>query len=196
MTPQKFISVLAAFALLATLTTSKALAHCDRENGPVAMAAKEALKTQDFNKIAIWVGEEQEKELKSKFQQSLKVYQKGGNSQELAEDYFMENAVRLHRAAEGMPFTGLKPAKPAAPDIQAAEKALQTGNLEPVMKMFSEAMEDEATRWFQRALEAKKQKDQSLEAGRKWADRYVMYIVYLHKLHQTIEKGPPHGVGK
>jgi len=178
------------------LFTTESYAHCDRENGPVAVAAREALKKGDFSKIVIWVGEAQEKELKEKFQQSLSVYRKGGESKELAENYFMETAVRLHRAAEGMPFTGLKPANPAAKDIQVAEKALKTGNLQPVLEMFNDALEKESRLWFHKALKAKENKDKSVEAGREWVDKYVKYIVYLHKLYQSIEKGPPHGVGE
>ena len=190
--------IIAAIALLmaVSLFNTKSYAHCDRKNGPVALAAKEALRTQDFSKVVIWVGEEQEDELRKKFRQSLSVYQKGGDSRELAKEYFMSTTVRLHRAAEGMPFTGLKPAGPAAKDIQVAEKALKTGNLDPVMEMFSSKLEDESQKWFQKALEAKKNKNESIEAGREWADMYVKYIVYLHKLYQKIEQGPPHGVGE
>ncbi|MDD2285429.1 MAG: DUF6448 family protein [Paludibacter sp.] len=183
-------------SLFLLLFASPASAHCDRENGPVAVDAKEALETGDFSKVAIWISENQEEELRNKFKQSLSVYNKGGESKELATEYFMSNTVRLHRAAEGMPFTGLKPAQPAANDIQVAEKALETGNLDPVMDMFSSKLEEEAQKWFQKALEAKKNKDESVEAGREWADKYVKYIIYLHKLYQNIEAGPPHGVGE
>ena len=196
MKSRKTIITVIAILMVMGLFNTKSYAHCDRENGPVAVAAKEALETADFSKVVIWVGEEQEDELRNKFKQSLTVYQKGGESKELAKDYFMSNTVRLHRAAEGMPFTGLKPASPAAKDIQVAEKALETGNLDPVMEMFSSKLEDKAQKWFQKALEAKKNKDKSVEAGREWADTYVKYIVYLHKLYQKIEQGPPHGVGE
>lgn len=191
-------TVITAIALLLALglVITESYAHCDRKNGPVAKAAKEALKTGEFSKVVIWVGEDQEEELKKKFQQSRSVYQKEGASKALAKEYFMETAVRLHRATEGMPFTGLKPAKPAAKDIQIAEKALRTGDLDPVMDMFSSKLEDKAQKWFQKALEAKKHKDKSIEAGREWTDKYVKYIVYLHKLYKKIEKGPPHGVGE
>lgn len=188
-------SLVMVLALIA-FNAQETFAHCDRENGPVAVDAKEALKTGDFSRVAIWIGEEQEEELRKKFRQSLSVYQKGGDSKELATEYFMSNAVRLHRAAEGMPFAGLKPAQAAAKDIQVAEKALKTGDLDPVMDMFSSKMKDEAQKWFQKALEAKKNKDESVEAGREWADKYVKYIIYLHKLYQKIEAGPPHGVGE
>ncbi|MCF8308733.1 MAG: DUF6448 family protein [Bacteroidales bacterium] len=192
----KITGSLVMMLMFITFTAQQSYAHCERENGPVAVDAKEALKTGDFSKVAIWIGEEQEEKLREKFRQSLSVYHKGGDSKELATEYFMSNAVRLHRAAEGMPFTGLKPAQAAAKDIQVAEKALKTGNLDPVMDMFSSKMEDEAQKWFQKALEAKKNKDESIEAGREWTDKYVKYIIYLHKLYQKIEAGPPHGVGE
>lgn len=176
------------------LWSHNANAHCDRENGPVAIAAKESLKTGNINKILIWVGEEQEQELRKKFQQSLKVYESGGSSAELAEKYFMETAVRLHRAAEGMPFEGLKPASPNPPDIEAAEKALETGNFEPVKELLCRAMAEESSKWFERARASAENKSESISAGREWVDNYVKYIVFIHKLYQTIQAGPPHGV--
>lgn len=168
-------------------------ASCDREDGPVA---KDALKTGDFNKIVIWVGEEQEEELKAKFKQTLAVYKKEDDARELATDYFMETAIRLHREAEGMPFTGLKPASPNPPDIAEAEKALETGDIGPLQLLLKEELEKETSKWFQKALEAKKNKDKSVESGRQWVDSYVKYIVFINKLYQKIQAGPPHGVGE
>jgi len=185
------LSVITMFLLL---WSTNMLGHCDRENGPVAMAAKEALKTGNMDKILIWVGEEQEPELREKFQQSLQVYRNGGNSAELAEKYFMETAVRLHRAAEGMPFEGLKPASANPPDIEAAEKALETGNFEPVKNLLCSALEEESLKWFGKARASAENREESIAAGRAWVDDYVKYIVYVHKLYQTIQAGPPHGV--
>lgn len=185
------LSLILMFLLL---WSQNALAHCDRENGPVAMAAREALKTGEPEKILIWVGEEQEQELREKFQQSLQVYRNGGNSAELAEKYFMETAVRLHRAAEGMPYEGLKPASANPPDIEAAEKALETGNFEPVKQLLCSALEEESLKWLEKTRTSAENKEENIAAGREWVDNYVKYIVYIHKLYQTIQAGPPHGV--
>ncbi len=106
----------------------------------------------------------------------------------------METAVRLHREAEGMPFTGLKPASPNPPDIEAAENALERGDLDPVITLLSNKMDEETSIWFQEAIEAKKNKEQGIASGREWVDNYVKYITYIHKLYQVIEAGPPHGV--
>lgn len=191
----KFKTVLSLLILLSLgLTFNNVSAHCDRENGPVAKAAREALQESDFNTIVIWVGKEQESELKQKFNQSLNVYKAGGDSKKLAEQYFMETAVRLHREAEGFPYEGLKPASPNPPDIEAAEKALETGNFGPVMQLFNEEMEKETSKWFNKALEAKKDKDNNVDAGRAWVDAYVKYIVFIHSLYDSIQKGPAHGV--
>lgn len=183
---------LAALALIARTVQ----AHCDTESGPVAVAARKALRTGQFEPIAIWVGQEQADELRGTFEQSMAVYRMGGEAQELAEQHFMSEAVRLHRAAEGMSFTGLKPAAPLPPDIAAAEKALETGDVNAVLEPLEAELERNVTRWFERAMEARKQKDESVEAGRKWVDAYVQYVIYVHGLHKTIQAGPAHGVGE
>ncbi|SHF38983.1 hypothetical protein SAMN05443144_10837 [Fodinibius roseus] len=175
---------------------STSQAHCDRVNGPVATDARKALETGDISHALIWVTDQQAEELKSKFERSLKVYTKGDESQELAERYFMSETVRLHREAEGMPFTGLKPAQPSSKDIQIAEKALISGELTPVNEMLANEIKQKTSELYTKATEAKSKKDNSVEAGRAWVDAYVKYIVYVHSLYQNIQEGPAHGVGE
>lgn len=191
----KNMAVRFIFLLIFSLGVTEAWAHCDRKNGPVAIAAQEALQSGEFVKIAIWVGKKQEEELKTKYNEALAVYKTGGDARKLATEYFMETAVRLHREAEGLPFTGLKPASPNPPDIAKAEEALETGDIGPLQILLKEELEKETSRWFQKALEAKKN-NKSLEAGRQWVDSYVKYIVFTHKLYQQIQAGPPHGMGE
>ena len=114
----------------------------------------------------------------------------------LSEQYFMEIAVRLHREAEGMTYTGLKPAQPLPKDIAKAEKALETGNIDPVSNMLATEMEKKLQHVFERANKARQNKDKSLEAGREWADAYVKYVIYVHGLYKTIQAWPAHGVGE
>ena len=50
--------------------------------------------------------------------------------------YFFETLVRLHRAGEGAPYTGLKPAgRDLGPAIPAADRALETGDVEPLVRL-------------------------------------------------------------
>lgn len=176
-------------------SVQQTFAHCDRRNGPVAVAAREALQSGDFEKVVIWVTKEEQEELNEKFKEALAVYKSGGEARNLATDYFMETTVRLHREAEGLPFTGLKPASPNPVDIAQAEKALETGDVGPLTSLLKDELEEGISKWFQNAMEAKKNKDQSVEAGREWVDAYVKYIIFSHKLYQQIQAGPPHGVG-
>ncbi len=188
------LSVICLFTL--TLGAPKAMAHCDAKNGPVASDARNALANDDFQTVAIWVGEKQHEELRSAFEQALPVYQTGGKAKELATQYFMETAVRLHRQAEGMTYTGLKPKQPLPEDIAKAEKALQAGNLNPVTSLLTDTMQNKLQHVFAAAYNAKQNKEDSLQAGRKWADAYVKYVIYVHGLYQTIQARPAHGVGE
>lgn len=187
---------LASVLFVGLVTPNTAEAHCDRVNGPVATDARKALETGEIDHALIWIGEDQAEELKSTFEQSLAVYREGGKSKELAKRHFMSETVRLHREAEGMPFTGLKPASPAAEDIQVAEKALDTGNLEPVNDMLTEEILKKTQELHNKAVDAQEEKGNSVQAGREWADAYVRYVVYVHKLYNTIKSGPAHGVGE
>jgi len=187
----------AALVLGLVLTLSGvARAHCDAENGPVAVAAKEALRRGEFDTVRIWVGEKQEAELRNRFEECREVRKSGGKAQELADRYFLETAVRLHREAEGMPYTGLKPAQPLPPDIAAAEKALEKGDASVVTGLLTEEARRQTQKWFDKALEAKKHRSESVEAGREWVDAYVKYVIYVHGVHQKIQAGPAHGVGE
>lgn len=187
-----------AFALVAILGmsvfASSAYAHCDLESGPVAVAAKQALKTNDVNKVLIWVSEEQEQELTATYRQAKAVYAKGGASKTLAEQYFMENSVRLHRLAEGMSYTGLKPAQAAPEVIQIAERSLDTGNLAPTNDLLVSMTKDKVSHYFEQARAAQKQSNGDVTSGREAMDAYVRYVTFVEHLHETIEAGPAHGI--
>jgi hypothetical protein len=169
-------------------------AHCDTMSGPVAVAARKALESDNVGLIQIWVGRDQEKELQERFRQCLSVRKMGGQAKELADRYFIETAIRLHRQAEGMPFTGVKPAQPLPPDVDAAEKALETGDIKVVTDLLNGEIKAGVQKWFDAAIQAKKHKDEDIEAGREWVDAYVKYVVYVHGLHTKIQAGPQHGV--
>lgn len=185
------MALVAALLALATIT---APAHCDAESGPVAAAAREALASGNYQGVGIWVGPDQDAQLREAFSQALPVYKLGGDARQLAERFLMETAVRLHREAEGFPYTGLKPAQDLPPDIAAAERALQTGDLQPVSGILTEALGAKLTTLFNEVLAAQKSKDENLEAGRRWADAYVRYVVYVHGILESIQHGPSHGV--
>jgi len=102
--------------------------HCDTRDGPVVKAAKRALKTGNLNYVLIWIPRESEKELKGVFERTLRARKTGKDAQDVADDWFFETAIRLHRAGEGAPYTGMKPAGLSeGPVVPRAEKAIETG---------------------------------------------------------------------
>jgi uncharacterized protein DUF6448 len=116
-------------------------AHCDSVDGPVASAAVKALESENVNLILPYAPASAEAELTEAFRQTLAVRPAGGEAKLLADRYFMETAVRLHRAGEHAPYTGLKPAgTDFGPAIPAAERALESGQLTPVLSVLDEVV--------------------------------------------------------
>jgi len=55
--------------------------------------------------------------------------------------HFFETLVRIHRAGEGAPYTGLKPAgRDLGPAIPAADKALESGSSEQLVKLLTDTV--------------------------------------------------------
>lgn len=84
--------------------------HCDTMDGPVVKAATEALEKGNVNFILSWVPKKAEVELRKAFEKTLLARKLGKEAKELADYWFFETAVRLHREGEGASYTGLKPA--------------------------------------------------------------------------------------
>lgn len=159
------------------------LAHCDTLDGPVVKTARAALEKGDITPILKWVKKEDEAEIKSIFQRTLIVRSKGKEAQELADMYFLETLVRLHRAGEGAPYTGLKPAGKVEPAVLEADKALESGSDEKLIKLVTDASAKGIHERFNKAQEAKKSADQNVEAGREFVEAYVQFTHYVERLH-------------
>ena len=115
---------------MALLLSTLALAHCDGMDGPVVRAAQEALAKGDVNLVLIWVRKNDEAEIRRAFDRTMTVRKFSRQSGELADTYFFETVVRIHRAGEGAPFTGLKPAgRDLGPAIPTANQALKSADV-------------------------------------------------------------------
>jgi hypothetical protein len=166
--------------------TAKADAHCDTMDGPVINDAKTALSTEDATKVLKWVLPENEKEIKDLFRQVVTVRRQGEPAKSLSEKYFFESLVRIHRAGEGAPYTGLKPAGQVEPVIVASDKALHQENVDELVNKITQRVEHEIRRRFQTALDKKKHVNQSVDAGRAYVRAYVDFTHYVEGLHKTI----------
>jgi hypothetical protein len=79
-------------------------------DGPVVKAAQRALDTRNPAFALIWVQATDEPEIRTAFERTLAVRGLSPQAKQLADRFFFETLVRVHRAGEGAPFTGLKPA--------------------------------------------------------------------------------------
>ena len=84
--------------------------HCDSLDGPVVAAARQALDAGDVHLILPFVHLEGAEEVRDAFDKTMKARAMGAEARDVADRWFFETAVRVHRAGEGAPFTGLKPA--------------------------------------------------------------------------------------
>ncbi len=185
-------STLTVSALLLTIVLfgfDKVFAHCDGMDGPVVTAAKKALETGNVNLVLIWVQNKDEGEMKKVFQKALAVRKLNPEAKELADMYFFETLVRIHRAGEGAPYTGLKPAgRDLGPAIPAADKAVVDGKIEPVIKLLTDKMRDGINEYFKHVMAKKNFKKDDVEAGRKYIETYVIFIHYVEGLYEAAKE--------
>lgn len=172
---------------LLLLAPAPALAHCDGLDGPVVKAAQRALDAADPDLVLIWVRTEDEAEIRAAFERALEVRALGAAARELADRYFFETVVRVHRAGEGAPYTGLKPAgRDLGPAIPAADRALEDGSPEPVLTLLVAELGDGLRRHFEETEQAKRFRPDDVEAGRRFVRAYVEFIHYVERLHEAI----------
>ncbi len=165
------------------------LAHCDGMDGPVVKAAQRALEAGNVNLVLIWVQKNDEAEIRTAFEKTLAVRKLNTGAKELADLYFFETLVRIHRAGEGAPYTGLKPAgRDLGPAIPAADRAVETGSAEPLMKLLTGSVQDSIAKRFRELNVRKNFRPDNVEAGREYVKAYVEFIHYVEGIHQSVER--------
>ncbi len=187
-------TVLAILCGLALIGPNKLHAHCDGMDGPVIIAAKQALETGDINPVLIWVPKSDEAEIRNVFQKTLVVRKLNPEAKELADMYFFETLVRIHRAGEGEPYTGIQPAgRDLGPAIPAADKAISDGKLETLYKILIDKIHEGLHARFQEVMKRKDFKKNDVDAGREFVEAYVPFVHYVEALYDTAAKGGGHG---
>ena len=135
-----------------------------------------------------------ENELKEAFEKTLRVRKTGVEAQELADEWFFESVVHLHRAGEGAPFTGLKPAGlDWGPVVPRAEKAVETNNATDTIGFVLRAIEDDLQQRFKRAISTKNYGVNDVRAGREFVEAYINFVVYSHHLYTRVIQGQGDG---
>lgn len=178
--------VLLAVALfIATLLFVQGLnAHCDTLDGPVVKDAKRALQAGNVNAVLKWIRNEDEAQIREAFAQALKVRALGEEARDLADRHFFETLVRVHRAGEGVAYTGLKPAGSVEPGIAAADQAIAKGSVDDLVATLTKSIEAGVKERFAKVKAARERAEHNLEAGRAYVAAYVEYIHFVEAVHE------------
>jgi len=193
-TTELLIGILGAVILLvATISfPGTSFAHCDTLDGPVVATARTALESGDVTPLLKWIRADEEDGIKTAFKKTLEVRGLGSKAKDLADMYFFETLVRIHRAGEGAPYTGLKPGEEIDPAVALADKALVSGNVDKLVNVLTNAMGNGIRKRFVEAYGNQKHADESVDKGREFVESYVIFTHYVEGIHGLIKGGAEH----
>jgi hypothetical protein len=182
------VSVLSFLILILIISSAQVSAHCDGLDGPVVKAAKKALEIENVNLVLIWVKKEYENEIKNAFQKTLTVRKLSPEAKEMADMYFFETLVRLHRQGEGAPYTGLKPAgRDLGPAIPLADKSIEEKSAKGLLQLLTDEVHKGLHQYFQNVASKKDYKPNDVDAGREFVESYVLFVHYVERLYEVTQ---------
>jgi hypothetical protein len=188
----RLVVSITALSLL-TLSSRSVFAHCDTMDGPVVKDARVALDSKDLAPVLKWIAPEKEGEIREAFQHALTVRALGSEARVLADRFFFETVVRVHREGEGEPYAGLKPAGTKVdPGIAASDEALETGSVDRFAKLLATKVDKGLRERYTRAAEARIHASESVEKGRAYVATYVAFMHYAERLHADASEDATH----
>ena len=175
-------AMLAAAALVTVPNVARA--HCDSLDGPVVTDARAALQAGHVDRVLEWVSAKQEPKVREAFSNTLRVRALGEPARDLADRYFFETLVRLHRETEGAPYTGLRPAGAAVEaGVEQADRSIQAGSADRLARAVSAAVQNGIRQRFERVVRLRRRAGRSPADGRRYVAAYVDYIHYVRRIH-------------
>lgn len=170
--------------------------HCDSLDGPVVTAARRALEAADVDLVLAFVPAAAEAEVREAFDTVMPVRSLGAAARDVADRHFFETVVRLHRAGEGAPYTGLRPAgQPVGPVIPVAERAVESGSPAEVLDVLTGALRDEVTSRLAEVTRLAGARGRSVADARRYTEAMLGFEVYSHHLYEAIRARHGHGHG-
>ena len=161
--------------------------HCDSLDGPVVAAARQALEAADVDLVLPFVHPDGEAEVRTMFDTVMPVRGLAPGAREVADRLFFETVVRIHRAGEGAPYTGLKPAGlSVGPVIPLAERAVETGSPDEVATFLTAVLRDELKQRLERVNTLAATKDRSTDDARQHIEAMLGFEVYSHHVFQAL----------
>ncbi len=164
---------------LLLLTEKNVSAHCDTMDGPVIKDARTAIEKNNVNYVLKWVHPEGENEVRESFKLAMKVRELSTDARLLADRYFFETLIRVHRIGEGVSYTGLKPSgTPVDKRILNADAAIEKGNLESLKGLVPEDRMPELSQRFKHVMHLKNFDPVDVKAGREYVEAYVSFFKF------------------
>lgn len=163
-------------------------AHCDSMDGPVVKAARAALDQGRVELVLAWVLPRDEGRIRDAFARTLEVRRAGGEAEALADLWFFETLVRIHREGEGEPYTGLKPAgQEPAPGIAAADRALEAETADELAPTIANHVADAVRERFERVRALASHDPTDVVAARAYVHAYVEYVHFVERIVEAAE---------
>jgi hypothetical protein len=157
--------------------------HCDTLDGPVVAAARQALEFDDVDLVLPFVPVDGEEEVDAAFDLTRKARIQGPEARQVADLYFFDTVVRVHRRGEGAPHTGLKPAGlDVGPVIPLAEDAVETGDAEPLIAFLQRATRDEVQQRLTDVKTLAAGTGAGVSAARAYTSAMLGFLVWSHRL--------------
>ncbi|HET7044951.1 MAG TPA: DUF6448 family protein [Gaiellaceae bacterium] len=157
-------------------------------------AARKALDAGEPALILPFVPATGEAEVADAFEKARALRVEGAPARELADRWFFENVVRIHRAGEGAPYTGLKPAGlDVGPAIPVAERAIASGLPEELATLLAGIVTEEVERRLARVLELRATAGDDVAATRRYVEAMLGLQVWAHGVYRAARSEPHEG---
>ena len=161
--------------------------HCDTMDGPVVIACKKAIKMANVNYVLPFVPKTAEEELRISFNKTLRARELGEDAADVADLWFFETAVRLHREGEGASYAGLKPA-----GLDWAEKNIKNENPTETIEFLKSVLDEEMRKKFDKAMSLKNYDVDDVDAAREYTEAMLHFVLFSHHTYKNINSSEEH----
>ena len=184
---QGFIAhILALSTIILLLAVSSVSSHCDSEDGPIIPAIRTALDNGELTPLLKWLAADDEAQIKDLFTRVRALRTQSDEAKEIADQLFIETFIRIHRASEGAPYTGIRAAGTVPPIFAELDKALESGTVDALADKIANTVRENIIKRFDHAKELRKHQDHTVEAGREFVEAYVTYMHFVEGLHNFL----------
>ena len=185
-TYRSLIAVLSMVFLFLVVTSFPAFGHCDSEDGPIIPLIRSSLEDGNITPLLKWLSPGYEPEIKELFDSVRSLRTQSPEARAIADRLFVETFMRLHRAGEGAPYTGVKKAGNISPVIAEVDESLESGTVDSLADKIAQAVRSRVVEQYEYAAHLREHQDDSVEDGRAFVKAYITYMHFVEGLHDYL----------